>query len=89
MSQSERVRQGLAAKKAQGARLGRPVSRQSLAARARLRELLADGLKLGEVAQQLNDEGYLTPTGLQWTWKHVQRTRDSLVLDDLAASAAR
>lgn len=84
----ERTREALAAKKAQGKRLGRPITRHSQASRARLRELLHDGLKLGEIAQQLNDEGYTTPTGLQWTWKHVQRTRDSLALDDQAAASA-
>ncbi len=82
---SENTRDALAAKKAQGKRLGRPVTVQSHAARARLRELLEEGgLTLAAIAQQLNDEGYTTPTGLQWTWRHVQKTRDSLALDDLA-----
>jgi DNA invertase Pin-like site-specific DNA recombinase len=84
---SERTREALAAKKAAGARLGRPVSAQAQPARARLRELLHDRLPLVDIAATLNDEGFTTPTGLQWTWRHVQRTRDSLVLDDLAAAA--
>lgn len=80
----QRTRDALAAKKAAGARLGRPVSPDALPARARLRELLHDRLPLGTIAATLNDEGFTTPTGLPWTWRHVQKTRDSLALDDLA-----
>ncbi len=81
---SERTRDALAAKKARGVRLGRPVSTDSQPARARLRELLHDRLPLATIAAKLNDEGFTTPTGLRWTWRHVQKTRDSLALDDLA-----
>jgi DNA invertase Pin-like site-specific DNA recombinase len=81
----QRTRDALAAKKAGGARLGRPVSVEAQPARARLRELLHERLPLSTVAAYLNDEGYTTPTGLRWTWRHVQKTRDSLALDDLAS----
>ena len=81
---SDRTREALAAKKASGARLGRPVSAQSQPARARLRELLHGRQPLASVAATLNTEGYTTATGLPWTWRHVQKTRDSLALDDLA-----
>lgn len=83
----QRTRDALAAKKASGARLGRPVSAESGPARARLRELLHERLPLAAIAATLNDEGYTTPTGLRWTWRHVQKTRDSLALDDLAGTA--
>jgi hypothetical protein len=56
-------------------------------ARARLRELLCDRLPLATIADTLNAGGYTTATGLQWTWRHVQKTRDSLALDDLAGAA--
>jgi DNA invertase Pin-like site-specific DNA recombinase len=81
----QRTRDALAAKKAAGARLGRPVSAGAQPARARLRELLHHRQPLATVAATLNAEGYSTPTGLAWTWRHVQKTRDSLALDDLAA----
>jgi DNA invertase Pin-like site-specific DNA recombinase len=80
---SERTREALAAKKARGERLGRPVSPGSEPVRARLRELLHQRLPLAAVAATMNAEGFTTPTGLAWTWRHVQKTRDSLMLDDL------
>lgn len=82
-----RTGDALAAKKAQGARHGRPVSADAMPARARLRELLRDRLPLTTIAATLNAEGYTTATGLQWTWRHVHRPRDSLALDDLARAA--
>ncbi len=80
----QRTRDALAAKKAAGARLGHPVSPEAQPARARLRELLHDRLPLAAIVATLNGEGYTTPTALPWTWRHVQKTRDSLALDDLA-----
>lgn len=82
----QRTRDALQAKKAQGVRLGRPIADHSQPARARLRELLCDGLRLVDIADALNAEGFTTATGLPWTWRHVQRTRDSLLLDDEAAA---
>ena len=85
---SQRTKDALAAKKAAGARLGGPISPASQPARARLRELLHERLTFAKIADTLNAEGYTTPTGLAWTWRHVQKTRDSLALDDLAASVS-
>lgn len=81
----QRTRDALQAKKARGDRLGRPVAPRTGPARARLRELLHERLPLAAIAATLNDEGHTTATGLPWTWRHVQKTRDSLALDDLAA----
>ncbi len=83
----QRTRDALAAKKATGARLGRPVSVESEPARARLRELLHERKTFAAIATTLNDEGFTTPTGLAWSWRAVQRTRDSLALDDLALAS--
>lgn len=84
----QRTRDALAAKKANGARLGRPVSAESQPARARLRELLHERHTFAAIAATLNAEGHTTPTGLAWTWRHVQKTRDSLALDDVAGDWA-
>lgn len=85
----ELTRLGLARAKARGARLGRPVSAESAPARARLRELLHERQPLGAIADTMNVEGYTTSTGLRWTWRHVQKTRDSLVLDGHQIPVAR
>jgi hypothetical protein len=50
-------------------------------------ELLHDRLPRTAVADTLNAEGHTTLTGLRWTWRHAQKTRDSLDLDDEAAAA--
>lgn len=86
---AERTREALAARKALGQRLGRPVSPASAVARARMRQLLVQGESLGTVAATLNAEGHRTATGLEWTWRHVQKTRDSLALDDHAEAGLR
>jgi hypothetical protein len=82
----ELTRIGLARRKAAGERLGRPVSAEAQPARLRLRELLHERLTFNAIATILNDEGYTTPRGRAWTWRHVQKTRDSLTLDDDAAA---
>jgi DNA invertase Pin-like site-specific DNA recombinase len=59
---AERTRAALAARRAQGVRLGRPRAMGSEAVE-RVRELAALGLSSAEIARQLNREGVETPTG--------------------------
>ena len=67
---SERTTAALAAKKAQGHRLGRPASEATRAAGARALDLRADGLTWRAVAQALTDEGYTTRGGGPWHPPH-------------------
>lgn len=76
----ERTKAALAAKKAQGHRLGRPVVTP-----ARTRQLVAglrrEGLSLAKIAAQINTDGHRTSTGTKWTRSGVQRLVNSLALD--------
>ncbi|MEA3216165.1 MAG: hypothetical protein QOJ19_2321 [Acidimicrobiia bacterium] len=76
----ERTRTALAAKKAAGARLGRPVQ-LSQELRRRVGELRATGLSIREVAGALNSEGRTQGNGAPWTRSAVQRVLRSLCLD--------
>ena len=69
---SERTTAALAAKKAQGHRLGRPASEATRLAGARALDLRADGLTWRAVAQALTDEGYTTRE--DGPWHPPQRT---------------
>ena len=55
---SQRTREALAAKKACGDKLGRPVSKASMAAGKRATELRESGLSFAKVAAALTREGY-------------------------------
>jgi DNA invertase Pin-like site-specific DNA recombinase len=83
----QRTKDALAAKKAAGARLGRPIQTDS-AVRQRIRDLRHSGLSLQAIADTLNAEGIQTVTGCAWTWHNVRRTVESLRLDDAARVAA-
>lgn len=84
---AERTRAALAVKRAQGARLGRPVITPAVI-RVRVAELRADGLSLAAIASALNDEGHRTSVGTEWTKAGVQRLLRSQSLDEAAAGAA-
>lgn len=69
----ERTKAALAAKKAQGVKLGRP--RQVPTAIAlRIADMRADGLSFGKIAQALTDDGVPSPAGrLTWQSSTVRR----------------
>jgi len=43
----------------------------------RINELRQQGLSASKIANQLNSEGSLTPSGLKWTAKHVYNHENS------------
>lgn len=77
----ELTKMGLARRKAAGLHVGRPVAPEAKPARDRMKVLLLEGVSLKDTAAQLNSEGFKTPTGLSWTWRHVQKARSSLELE--------
>jgi DNA invertase Pin-like site-specific DNA recombinase len=80
---AERTRNALAAKKARGARLGRPTTLSPLI-RTRVAELRHDGVSLAEVAARLNGEGHRNGAGAKFTRSAIQKIVTSLALDDEA-----
>lgn len=83
---AERTRDGMAAKKRAGVRMGRPVQ-LSAEARQRVAELHASGLSLRAVAAQLATEGVPTATGGQWYASTVRRVLGTIALDAEAEAA--
>lgn len=70
---SERTRAALAAKKAQGVRIGAP-ERMSRDAKTKIIELRADGLSFAKIAAALEADGVLSPSGsMQWQPSTVRR----------------
>ncbi len=59
---SQRTREGMAQRKAEGVRMGRPVV-MSEETRARITELRSLGLSLRAIAQELNEAGVPTAHG--------------------------
>lgn len=76
----ERTAAALAAKKARGARLGRPITTPEVI-RRRAGELRAEGLSIQAVADTLNSEGHRTSVGTEWTKAGAQRLLNGLSLD--------
>jgi DNA invertase Pin-like site-specific DNA recombinase len=62
----ERTKAALAAKRAQGVKLGRP-RLQDPAVATRIRERRSEGMTLQAIADELNDAGTTTPTGRRWS----------------------
>jgi DNA invertase Pin-like site-specific DNA recombinase len=63
---SQRTKDALAVKKAQGVKLGKPRQLDPSIAR-RIRSQREAGLTLQAIADQLNSEGISTPTGKVWS----------------------
>ena len=83
---AERTRAALAARKAAGMRLGRPVT-LAADARRRVAELRGEGLTLQAVADQLTSEGVPTARGGSWYPSTVAGVLRSLELDSEAVAA--
>lgn len=82
----ERTRDALQARKAAGARLGRPVVLPQQV-RERVAELRSQGLSLRGVAAQLTTEGVPTATGGDWHASTVRKVLGSLELDAQSTAA--
>lgn len=81
---AQRTREALAAKKARGARLGRPTTLPDETRRL-VGTLRADGRSIAAVAAELNARGVTQGNGAAWTRSAVQRVLRSLDLDRQAA----
>lgn len=75
-----RTREALAAKRAGGARLGRPVALPT-SVRTRIAEHRAQGLTLQAIADALTAEGIPTARGGKWTPATVRKVVQSVALD--------
>jgi len=86
---AERTRQGLAAARAKGVRLGAPVSEASRVAGRRVLALRKKGVTWRAIGPRLEEEGYRTATGnTRWGLSQVQQVARSVQLDRQATIRA-
>lgn len=86
---AQRTRDALAAKRAAGVRLGRPVSQATRDAAERIAALAADGMSQRDIARQLTAEHYPRATEIAgpWTARAVGLAQRSAQLDRQAEAA--
>lgn len=77
---SERTKAALAAKKAEGVKLGRP-NEQSVDNLLRVRELRAGGTSIRGIVEAMNDEGRRSAKGGRWHVATVQRALRAVPVD--------
>lgn len=85
---AERTKAALAAKKAAGKRLGRPIIMDP-EIRETVAELRADGLSLAKVTDELTNRGMVNGQGRPFTRSAIQKIDRSLALDAEAMDLAR
>jgi DNA invertase Pin-like site-specific DNA recombinase len=82
----ERTKAALAAKRAQGYRLGRPVTIPPTV-RERAKELRDSGASITAIAAALNADGHTTGAGTPWKRSSVQKLLRSIGLDEAATAS--
>ena len=88
LRRAARARAGSAAARARGMRLGRPTEHPPKD-RIRVRELRERGVTLGEIAEDFNTRGKLTPRGKRWRIGTVQSVLATIRLDSEREATAR
>jgi len=85
---AERTREGMAAAKAKGVRLGAPAAPHIAAAGRRVAELRADGATWDRIVEQLTAEGHRTAKGGPWSHRQARRAMRTAALDAEALASA-
>jgi DNA invertase Pin-like site-specific DNA recombinase len=71
----QRTREGLAVKRVQGIRLGRPRSVTDATSK-QIRKWREAGQSYQQIADRLNASGSTSPSGKQWAWTTIRRVAE-------------